>query len=81
MLTKLSVNHSSGTSDITASYFSVQSKLKTLRPYFEEWEQRLLALAGIVEGIPDEDTLATLIEKLKLKPELMAQLKQQLDNE
>ena len=80
LLTKLSVNHSSGTSDITASYFSVQSKLKALRPYFEEWELRLLTLAGIVEKMQDGDGLATIIEKLKLRPELMAQLIQQLDN-
>jgi len=54
--------------------------LKALRPYFEEWELRLLTLAGIVEKMQDGDGLATIIEKLKLRPELMTQLIKQLDN-
>jgi len=78
LLTKLSVNHSSGTSDITASYFSVQAKLKTLRPYFEQWEQKLLGLAGIIEPEPESDKLKEMMETLKKDPALLAVLKAQL---
>lgn len=65
--------------NITASYFSIQSKLRTLRPYFEEWEKRLLTLAGIAKEDKKEKSLKLLLDILKLEPELIPLLKEQLD--
>lgn len=49
LTTKLAMNHSSGTNDITASYIMIKAKLETLRPLFEQREQRLFKLAGLTE--------------------------------
>lgn len=80
LLTKLSVNHSSGNSDITASYFSIRAKLKTLRPYFQEWEKRLLNLAGVIEtNLEDDEVMKALLETIKTRPDLVPALKQHLN--
>jgi len=47
LTTKLALNHSSGTDDITATYIMIKAKLEALRPLFEQREQRLFKLAGL----------------------------------
>jgi len=48
LTTKLAMNHSSGTDDITASYIMIKPKLETLRPLFEQREKKLFKLAGLL---------------------------------
>jgi integrase len=50
LTTKLAMNHSSGTDDITASYMMIEPKLEALRPLFEEREKRLFKIAGVFEA-------------------------------